>query len=172
MPRRCACTTPWPKTPSGKQLRVYSGQYLANMRLGKRVAAAQAFGHIVEQGLESKRLGVKFLFKPGSTAYWNDPRASPRPTRSGSMKSAARQQAAELPRGGGAHQPNGPEPMNERLSLRRAEQVRNELLRNARPLAKRVIASGIGSRETMIGNGRDDATDALDRRVEFKVVGC
>jgi hypothetical protein len=24
----------------------------------------------------------------------------------------------------------------------------------------------------MVGNGRDDATDALDRRVEFKVIGC
>ena len=35
-----------------------------------------------------------------------------------------------------------------------------------------MIASGAGSRQTMIGNGRDDASDALDRRVEFKVIGC
>jgi hypothetical protein len=35
-----------------------------------------------------------------------------------------------------------------------------------------MIANGVGSRQTMIGTGRDDATDALDRRVEFKVIGC
>jgi hypothetical protein len=34
-----------------------------------------------------------------------------------------------------------------------------------------MIAAGAGSRQTMVGNGRDDATDALDRRVE-KVIGC
>jgi len=62
--------------------------------------------------------------------------------------------------------------MNERLSLRRAELVRNELLRSAKSLAKRLIATGAGSRESLIGNGRDDDSDALDRRVEFKVVGC
>ena len=36
----------------------------------------------------------------------------------------------------------------------------------------RSIANGVGSRQTMVGNGRDDASDALDRRVEFKVIGC
>jgi hypothetical protein len=30
----------------------------------------------------------------------------------------------------------------------------------------------MGSRQTMVGSGRDDASDALDRRVEFKVIGC
>jgi hypothetical protein len=161
------------ESPSGKQLRVYSGQYLTNMRLGKRAAAAEAFGQIVEQGLETKRLGVKFLFRPGSTAYWNDPKGIPTPYPIWFHEIGGRasklQSCIEVV---GHTSPNGPEPMNERLSLRRAEQVRNELLRNAKPLSKRVIASGVGSREAMIGNGRDDATDALDRRVEFKVVGC
>ena len=159
--------------PSGKQLRVYSGQYLTNLRLGKRAEAAKAFGHIVDQGLETKRLGVKFLFKPGTTAYWNDPKGLPTPypiwlseigSHAGKLQSCL-----EVV---GHTSPSGPEPVNETLALRRAEQVRLELLRASKPLAKRVIASGAGSREAMIGNGRDDATDALDRRVEFKVVGC
>ena len=38
--------------------------------------------------------------------------------------------------------------------------------------AQRTIAAGMGSRQTMVGSGRDDASDALDRRVEFKVIGC
>ncbi len=35
-----------------------------------------------------------------------------------------------------------------------------------------MIANGVGSRETIVGTGRDDATDALDRRVEFKPLAC
>jgi len=68
--------------------------------------------------------------------------------------------------------PSGPEPINEALARKRAELVRLDLLRVAKTLDQRVIATGVGSREAMIGNGRNDASDALDRRVEFKVVGC
>ena len=66
----------------------------------------------------------------------------------------------------------GPEPVNERLSLLRAESVKGQIERASPSLAGRMIAHGRGSRETLIGNARDDASDALDRRVEFKVVGC
>ena len=38
-------------------------------------------------------------------------------------------------------------------------------------LTERTIANGMGARDNLIGTGRDDATDALDRRVEFKVIG-
>jgi outer membrane protein OmpA-like peptidoglycan-associated protein len=67
---------------------------------------------------------------------------------------------------------SGPEPMNERLSLLRAEYVKTEIERRAPGLNKRMIANGVGSRESLVGNGKDDASDALDRRVEFKVIGC
>jgi hypothetical protein len=33
-------------------------------------------------------------------------------------------------------------------------------------------ATGVGSRETLIGTGRDDASDAIDRRVDFNVSDC
>jgi outer membrane protein OmpA-like peptidoglycan-associated protein len=66
----------------------------------------------------------------------------------------------------------GPEPLNERLSQVRADYVKSLLEASAPALAKRTIANGVGSRQTMVGNGRDDASDALDRRVEFKVIGC
>jgi outer membrane protein OmpA-like peptidoglycan-associated protein len=35
-----------------------------------------------------------------------------------------------------------------------------------------MIANGVGSKQTIVGNGRDDASDALDRRVEFRVIDC
>jgi hypothetical protein len=37
-------------------------------------------------------------------------------------------------------------------------------------LKKRTVAFGVGSRENLIGTGRDDASDVLDRRVEFKPI--
>jgi hypothetical protein len=39
-------------------------------------------------------------------------------------------------------------------------------------LAERLIATGVGPRENLIGTGKDDPSDALDRRVEFKVLKC
>ena len=38
-------------------------------------------------------------------------------------------------------------------------------------LTPRTIANGVGSRENLVGIGKDDESDALDRRVEFKVLG-
>lgn len=54
----------------------------------------------------------------------------------------------------------------------RAEYVKSRLEIVSPVLAKRTIANGVGSKQTMVGNGRDDASNALDRRVEFKVIGC
>lgn len=68
--------------------------------------------------------------------------------------------------------PTGPEPLNERLSLIRAEYIKSRLAQATPGLERRLIANGLGSKQTMVGNGRDDASDALDRRVEFKVIGC
>ena len=39
-------------------------------------------------------------------------------------------------------------------------------------LATRTRASGMGWRENIVGTGTDDVSDALDRRVEFKIVDC
>ncbi len=39
-------------------------------------------------------------------------------------------------------------------------------------LRRRVIATGKGSREPVVGTGRDDDSDALDWRIEFKVFNC
>jgi hypothetical protein len=161
----------------GDQLRTHTGLYLTNWRLGNRKAAAEAFGHIVDQGLENKRLGTKFLFRPGTAALWSDPKAASSAGRSAypmwlqeiARRGASRASCLELV---GHTSASGPEPMNERLSLLRAEELKKQIGRLAPPLAPRMIASGMGSRQTMIGTGRDDASDVLDRRVEFKVVGC
>ena len=161
------------RTPVGQQLRTFTGLYLTNLKLGRRADAQRAFGQIVDQGLEARRLGVKFLFRPGSTAFNTDARAgaAPYPMWLGEIASRAGERKACLEVVGHTSA-SGPEPVNERLSLLRAEYVKGQIERSSPTLAGRMIANGKGSRETMVGNGRDDASDALDRRVEFKVVGC
>lgn len=66
----------------------------------------------------------------------------------------------------------GPAVVNQRLSELRAEAIRNRLAAAQKPLAPRLVASGAGFSKLLIGTGNDDASDALDRRVEFKVLKC
>ncbi|BDT67872.1 hypothetical protein os1_20500 [Comamonadaceae bacterium OS-1] len=160
------------RTAAGDQFRVYNGIYLAQWKLGRRDRAEAAFGKIVDFGLAQKRLAVKFLFRPGSTAFGTDNRqteAYPLWLKSIATQTASSPACLEIT---GHTSATGPEPLNERLSQLRAEYVKTRLEATNPTLAKRSIANGMGSRQTMVGNGRDDASDALDRRVEFKVIGC
>ena len=160
------------RSSAGDQFRVYNGVYLANWKLGRRDKAEAAFGKIVDYGLERKRLAVKFLFRPGSTAFGNDTKLTgPYPIwlKAIAARASTGTSCLEVT---GHTSATGPEPLNERLSLLRAEYVKSQLEASVPALAKRTIAAGMGSRQTMVGSGRDDASDALDRRVEFKVIGC
>ncbi len=161
------------RSPEGQQQRVFSGLYLTNWRLGRRDAAIKAFGQLVDQGLDAKRLGVKFVFRPGAAILSTEtgPAATPYKLWLAELSSQAakRQSCMEVV---GHTSPTGPEPINERLSQLRADHVRGQMEQASPPLKKRLVAHGVGSRETLVGNGRDDASDALDRRVEFKVIPC
>lgn len=161
------------RTPEGQQARVYSGLYLANWRMGRKQDAVKAFGQLVEHGLENKRLGVKFLFRAGSAVLTTDtsPAAAPYQLWLMELSSQASKRQTCMAITGHAS-PTGPEPINERLSQLRADHIKRQLERAAPGLGKRLNAEGQGSRQTLVGNARDDASDALDRRVEFKVVGC
>lgn len=160
------------RIPYGNQFRVFSGVYLANWKLGRKEAAAGAFGQMVDFGLEHQRVAVKFLFRPGATAFSNDPKLTePYPMWLSQIASRSSRRNACLEISGHTSR-TGPEPMNERLSLLRAEFVKSRLDQQSPGLGKRIIANGVGSRETLVGTGKDDAADALDRRVEFKVIGC
>jgi outer membrane protein OmpA-like peptidoglycan-associated protein len=66
----------------------------------------------------------------------------------------------------------GSVPYNDRLSLQRATYIKQRLEKEAPQLASRTRASGMGFRENLVGTGTDDARDALDRRVEFKISEC
>jgi outer membrane protein OmpA-like peptidoglycan-associated protein len=160
------------QTPAGNQLRVYNGLYLANLKLGRKDASNKAFGKIVEYGLLNKRVAVKFLFKPGTTVFSADEKVSgPYPywLKEIAKRSAQPSSCLEII---GHTSPTGVEAINERLSQRRAEYIRKRLEAAAPTLNGRTIASGAGSRENLIGTGKDDMSDALDRRIVFQVHSC
>ena len=66
----------------------------------------------------------------------------------------------------------GSEQSNDALSLQRAAYVRQKLTAEAPVLGPRTKVSGMGFRENIVGSGSDNAVDALDRRVEFRIVPC
>jgi outer membrane protein OmpA-like peptidoglycan-associated protein len=66
----------------------------------------------------------------------------------------------------------GPEPVNDALSLQRANYILQRLATEAPPVGARAKTQGMGFHENIVGSGTDNAVDALDRRVEFKLVPC
>ena len=160
------------KTPGGDQLRVLNGIYLANYKLHHTRAAMEAFGKVIDYGLNSDKLAVKFLFKPGSTLFITG-RSIRAPYNAWIAKiaerTAAKQGCLEIV---GHTSATGLPAINDRLSGLRADYIKDRLEDERRSLRGRLIATGRGSREMIVGTGRDDASDALDRRVEFKTAQC
>ena len=161
-------------SPSGEQLRTLNGIYLASWKLGRMQEAEQAFGKVVALGIANKSLGVKLLFNPGTTDFWSDPKVS------GPyaiwMRQIAKQtaQAKVCMNIVGHTSRTGGDAYNDKLSASRSAFIRQKLGTEpgAAELLTRTKTSGVGSSENIIGTGTDDAGDSLDRRVEFKIVGC
>lgn len=153
-------------------LRVLNGLYITSWQLGQRESAREAFGKLVESGLEQKRLPVKLLFQPGKTQF---NAIGDLPQQYTMWLSSIAQKAGVTPscvRVVGHTSRTGSARLNEVLSRQRAEAVQRMLERDNRSLAAKLSAEGKGSREALVGLGTDDVRDALDRRVEFRVVDC
>ncbi|CAN5329921.1 hypothetical protein BH11PSE9_BH11PSE9_13510 [soil metagenome] len=158
--------------PSGKQLRVYTGIYLSLLKLGRSSEAEQAFCAVVAAGMRYNELSLKLLFAPGRTDFWADPRVS------GPYAMWLRQVARQADAAktclliSGHTSATGKAELNESLSLQRANVIKQRLVRESGELASRIKTVGVGSAQNIVGSGTDDAADALDRRVEFKVTAC
>ena len=159
-------------TPAGEQLRVLSGIYLASVKLDRAAEADKAFGNIVAFGIANKQLGVKFLFNPGTTVFWSDPKVSGSYGLWLARIAQVSTQANVCMDIVGHTSRTGAESLNDALSLQRAGYIRQRLTGVSGVLGDRTRAAGMGFRENLIGSGTDNAVDALDRRVEFKIVGC
>jgi len=153
-------------------LRVLNGLYITSWQLGQKEQARDAFSKIVASGLELKRLPVKLLFQPGGTGF-NAAGDLPQQYKIWISTLAAEAGKADAcVRVVGHTSRSGNARANEALSRRRAEVVQKMLERDNRSLASKLTASGVGSKEALVGIGSDDQRDAIDRRVEFRVVDC
>ena len=159
--------------PDGQQLRTFNGIYLSNIRLNRADAAAEAFGKIAALGLATNNLAVKLLFKPNSsTEFW------PGRDLGGVYPMWLRQISKAVQTTGGClnvtghTSRSGSEQLNDRLSLARAETVKRMMVGELAAVNTQLQVSGVGYRQNIVGTGADDASDAVDRRVEFKVVEC
>ena len=157
-------------TPAGDQLRVYNGLYLTHAKLGQREPARSAFGDLVGYGLRNNRLAVKLLFRPASTAFAADRRLSGDYDMWLSQIAQRSTAAASCLQVTGHTSASGSAALNDRLATLRAEAVKGRLEQASPTLAGHVVASGQGAQAPLVGTGADNATDALDRRVEFKVI--
>ena len=145
---------------------------MSNLKLGSNGEAESAFGKIVSSGLASNNLGVKFLFRPGSTEFWQDAKISG-PYAFWLRQIARQSSAAKVCMNIIGHtSKTGSEQTNDRLSQQRAQFIKQRLEAEAPELGPRTRASGQGFRQALVGTGSDDARDALDRRVEFKLSNC
>lgn len=159
-------------TPAGEQMRSLNGVYLTNWKLGNVAEAEQAFGKVVALGLATRTLGVKFLFNPGGTDFWSDPKISGPYTvwlRQIARQAADAHVCMEVV---GHTSRTGSESFNDRLSAQRAAFIQRRLEAEAPALNGKLKASGVGYRDNLIGTGTDDASDSLDRRVEFRINNC
>jgi len=153
-------------------LRVLNGLYLTSWQLGQHDAAKSAFDRLVTSGLDLKRLPLKLLFQPGRTAF-NQVGDLPQQYKVW-LASLAQEagKASSCIRIVGHTSRTGAARANETLSRSRAEAVQKMLQQGNRSLGTKLTAAGVGSREALVGLGTDDQRDALDRRVEFRVVDC
>ena len=156
--------------PGGDQKRVINGLYLTSWKLKRQNEAADAFGKIVERGIQDQKLGVKFLFQPNSDSFVanSDLRAQYDLWLKVIAKQAAATQSCLLIVGHSGKSIS--ETSNEQtLSERRADAIRIRLVRLNPALKEKLMTEGRGSRETIVGTGTNDLRDAPDRRVEFSV---
>lgn len=158
--------------PGADTMQALVGTYLSSIRSGRDQEAQDAFARIVALGLRTRAMGVKLLFAPGKTEFWPDPAISKFYPEW--LREIARQagEATSCLQVVGHSSHSGAEDFNVQLSAQRADAVRQQLEAANPALARRIEASGVGWRDNLVGTGSDDLKDAVDRRVEFKVVDC
>lgn len=158
--------------PGADTMQALVGSYLASVRSGREEDAREAFSRIVALGLKTRAMGVKLLFAPGKAEYIDDPAISrPYPDW---LREIARQvgEVGSCLQVVGHSSRTGAEDYNLALSAQRADAVRGQLETANALLVRRIDTAGVGWRENLVGTGSDDLKDAVDRRVEFKVVDC
>jgi hypothetical protein len=159
--------------PGGRRADVLSGLYLTEWRLKRSKEAEQVFGDLVAHGMATRRMGLLLPFKAdGAELPAGKHLTQPLPM-------WWKQIAQRVPQKGGTcldisgHASSGSgDDAGEGLSFRRAFVVRTQLIERVPHLATATVVNGLGTRQQLVGSGANDASDALDRRIELTLKDC
>ena len=155
-----------------EHLLALSGLYQSALALGRQAEAQQALDQMIDVGLKSGNLSFKFMFRVRSAEFRDDfeiarqyPKWIERLAARFARSSACLRIEGHASRTGSAEH-------NAALSLKRAQRVADMLVKHQPGAAKRIQVAGKGFANNIVGSGTDDATDAIDRRVEFHLLPC
>lgn len=158
--------------PDGKSLRTYSGLYVTQLKLGNAAEAEKAFADLIATAFAANNLSIRFLFTVNSTDFLADPKLTQQYriwTRQLAQYVARTRSCVDVQ---GHSSRTGNEAYNDQLSLQRAEALRRLLQQESAGAMQLTKATGRGFHDNLVGSGTDDARDAIDRRVDFKIVPC
>jgi hypothetical protein len=153
-------------TPSGNHLRNLNGWFAASMKVGNTKDATIATQRLVDYMLAERDLNFLFLFAPGTARFVSGDLAAPYPIWIREIARGSDAAKACLHIVGHTTRTGSSPPTND-CRWRAHRPLPNNSRR--RPLADRIVTVGMGSREPIVNSATDDALDAADRRVEFKV---
>jgi outer membrane protein OmpA-like peptidoglycan-associated protein len=160
------------KREDGRVMKTYAGLYRTNLKLGDNYAAEQAFGELVAIGMAEDNLSAKFLFDVNSTDF------VPKSNLRREYDLWLRQIGQHFARGNrclhiiGHSSRTGKREYNLKLSKQRAQSIQERLRSDFQQVMQKSVALGKGFDECINCSGTDDAKDAVDRRVEFKIIDC
>ncbi len=159
--------------PDGQTLTSYAGLYLASQKIGQANEADDSFDRLISIAIEeNKKLDIRLLFAVNSPAFIAD-KVLAQNYAMWLRYIALNMKKSNLCMAISGHSSRtGSEAYNEKLSLARAKTVQKVLAVTYPDIVKKSTVVGKGYSENIIGTGADNATDALDRRVEFKITDC
>lgn len=155
----------------GQVMKTYSGLYQSFFKLGDMQSAEDAFLTLTKFGLKVGNISVKFLFNVDNVAFFNNEKLQEYPIWLRQIARTIDESDVCIKIVGHASR-SGAEEYNKFLSKKRADYLQQLLGNEIKGVLSKTRTEGVGFSENIIGTGSDDARDAIDRRVEFKVVEC
>lgn len=156
----------------GQVMKTFSGLYLNFLKIGQLEKAEQAFASLTEIGMKNHNLSVKFLFRVDDTEFSGSPEDLQEYSIWVRQIAQRINDSTSCVQIVGHASKSGTDDYNNRLSLKRARSIQSKLKMESPAIAQKTRSFGRGFNENIIGSGANDASDAIDRRVEFKVVDC
>lgn len=149
-----------------------TGVYQSLWQQGKKGPAETAFAQLMAASVDAGNIAVRLLFKVGSVDFVEVADLSTQYQlwlKALGQTIHGKSRCLDVT---GHASKSGSSELNDRLSLQRASRIVQLMQQSTPRIAGKIKAYGKGFQETLVGTGSNDATDAIDRRVEFTPRAC